>query len=93
MDELIKRDHIPISYDHPNHHAAYDDSPRIWHKLPRSKVQVVKKLHDQWMDGKFEAAQKRSLIKANLSMSTGASPFVLPRETSPWSPQEIETSL
>ena len=56
MDELVKHDHIPISYDRPNHYAAYDDSPRIWHKLPRSKVQVVKKLHDEWMDGKSEAA-------------------------------------
>ena len=23
MDELVKHDHIPISYDRPNHHAAY----------------------------------------------------------------------
>ena len=34
VDKLIERDHIPVSYGHPNHHAAYDDSPRIRHKLP-----------------------------------------------------------
>ena len=55
MDELIERDHIPISYIRPNHHAAYNDSPRIRHKLPRSKIQVVKELHDEWMDGESEA--------------------------------------
>ena len=54
---------------------------------------MMKKSHDEGMDGEPEAARKRSLIKANLSMSKGASPFVLPRETSPWSPQEIETYL
>ena len=29
VDELIERDHIPISYGCPNHHAAYDDSPKF----------------------------------------------------------------
>ena len=63
MDELIKRDHIPISYSRPNHHAAYDDSPRIWHKLPWSNVQAVKKLHNEWMDGKSGVARECNLIK------------------------------
>ena len=27
IDELVCRDHIPVSYDCPNHHAAYNDSP------------------------------------------------------------------
>ena len=91
MDELVKRDHIPISYDRPNHHAAYDDSPRIRHKLPWSKVQVMKKLHDEWMDGKSKATQKRSLIKANLSMSKGTSLLTLPRKTSPSLIRELES--
>ena len=43
----------------------------------------MKKSYDKGMDGEPEAARKRNLIKANLSMSKGASPFVLPRETSP----------
>ena len=53
MDEFIKRDHVPISYGRLNHHIAYDDSPRIRHKLPWSDVQIMKKLHDKRMDGKF----------------------------------------
>ena len=79
MDELIKRDLIPISYSCPNHHAAYDDSPRIRHKLPQSNVQVVKKLHNEWMDGKSEVAKECSLIKTNLTMSKGTSLLTLPR--------------
>ena len=43
----------------------------------------MKKSHNEGMDGEPEAARKCSLIKANLSMSKGASPLVLPRETSP----------
>ena len=81
VDELIKRDHIPVSYGRPNHHTAYDDSPRIWHKLPRGYVQVMEKLHYEWVDRKSEAAQERSLIKANLTISEGTGLFALPRET------------
>jgi len=36
VDELIERDHILVSYGCPNHHTAYDDSPKIRHKLPWS---------------------------------------------------------
>ncbi|XP_065617815.1 UPF0481 protein At3g47200 [Quercus suber] len=90
MDELIERDHIPISYNRPNHHAAYDDSPRIRHKLPRSKVQVIKKLHDEWMDEKFEATQKCSLIKTNLTISKGISLLTLSRKTSHGLIRELE---
>ena len=43
----------------------------------------MKKSHDEVMDGEPEAAQKRSLIKANISMCKGTSPLVLPREMSP----------
>ena len=52
MDELIKCDHVLISYSRPNHHIASNDSPRIRHKLPRSNVQVVKELLNKRMDGK-----------------------------------------
>ena len=44
---------------------------------------MMRKSHNEGMDREPEAARKRSLIKANLSMSKGASPFILPRETSP----------
>ena len=81
VDELIECDHILVSYGHPNHHTAYDDSPRIRHKLPRGYVQVVEKLHYEWVDRKSEAAQERSLIKADLTMSEGTSLFALPKET------------
>ena len=44
---------------------------------------MMKKSHDEGMDEEPETTRKCSLIKANLSMSKGASPFILPRETSP----------
>ena len=81
VDELIERDHIPVSYGCLNHHTTYDDSPRIRHKLPLSYVQVVEKLHYEWVDRKSEAAQERSLIKAKLTMSEDTCLFALPRET------------
>ena len=90
MDELIERDHIPISYSHPIHHVAYDDSPRIRHKLPRSNIQVVKELHVEWMDGESEAAQERSLIKTNFTVSNGTSLLTLSRKTSPSLIRELE---
>ena len=85
MDELIKRDHIPIYYGRPNHHTAYDDSPRIRHKLSWSYVQVVEKLHYEWVDKKSEAAQER-----NLTMGEGTGLFALPRETNPSLFRELE---
>ena len=90
MDELIEHDHIPISYNHPNHHAPYDDSPRIRHKLPLCNIQVVNELHDEWMDRKSEAAQECSLIKTNFTMSKGTSLLYLPKKTSPSLIRELE---
>ena len=66
VDELIEHDHIPVRYGGPNHHAAYDDSSRIRHKLPKSYVQMVEKLHYERMNRKSEAAQECSLIKQTL---------------------------
>ena len=91
IDNLVYRDHIPVSYDRPNHHAAYDDSPRIRHKLPRGKVQIMKKLQDERMDEKPEAAQKRSLIETNLPMGKGTILLTLPRKTSPSLIEELKS--
>ena len=90
MGELIECDHVPIRYGHPNHHTAYDDPPRVQHKLPWGDVQVIKKFHNEWMDGKSEATQERNLIKANLTMGKGTSLLALPGKTSPDLIRELE---
>lgn len=37
----------------------------IWHKLPRSYSQIMKKPYDKWVDRESEAIQESSLIKAH----------------------------
>ena len=43
---------------------------------------MIKKLHDERMNGKSKAARKSSLIKANFPMSKGASLFTVSGKTS-----------
>ena len=38
VDELVYRVHVSISNGRLDYHTAYDNSPRIRHKLPRCKV-------------------------------------------------------
>ena len=93
MDELINRDHIPVSDGRPNHHTANNYSPRVRHKLPWRKVKMVKKLHDERMDGEPKATRKSSLVKANFSVGEGAGLFTLPGETSLGPLRKLESIL
>ena len=90
IDKLIQSDHILVGYDHPNHHTAYDDSPRIWHKLPRSYVQIMKELHYKWIDWKSEATQECSLTKTNFTMGKSVRLLALPRKTNPGLVRELK---
>ena len=51
---------------------------------------MVKEFHDEWMDGKPEAAQEHSLIKVNLPMGKGTSLLALPKKTSPSLVRKLE---
>ena len=51
---------------------------------------MIKDFHNEWMDGKSEAAQERGLIKANFAMGKGTSLLPLPRKTSPSLNRKLE---
>ena len=91
MDKFIDGDHVSVGDGRPNHHTANNYPPRVRHKLPRCKVKMVKKLHDERMDGEPEATRKSSLIKANFPVGKGASLFTLPGKTSPGPLRKLES--
>ena len=66
-----KPDHIPFSDNRPYLHATNDDPPQIWHKLLGSYIQMVKELHDKWVDKEPKAIQEHNLVKTHLTMSKG----------------------
>lgn len=71
VNKLVQPDHIPIIDNHPYRHATNDDSLRVWHKLPRSYVQVMNGLRYERMNGEPKATQERNLIEAHFAMSKG----------------------
>ena len=90
MGELVKGNHVPVRYGRPNHHTAYDDPPRVQHKLPKGNAQVIKEFHNEWVDGEYEATQKRSVIEADFTMGKGKSLFAFLGKTSPRLEKKLE---
>ena len=46
-----------------NLHTANHYPPWVWHKLPRSNIEVVQEFHDEWMDEEPKATLKSSFIE------------------------------
>ena len=91
MNKLIQPDRVPLKDDHPDLHIANHHPSRIWHKLPRSNIEVVQEFHDEWMDGKPKAALESSLIKAYFSRQEIISFFPFLRKTDPDFLRELES--
>ena len=74
--ELIQSYHFPITSKHLDRHATYDRPPSIRDELARGNLEVRKKLHNEWMNGKTKAAQKGSFIEAYFSVGEITSLFI-----------------
>ena len=80
VQKFVQRYHISITGKQPDWHTTYNRPPGIRDELTRGDLEIMKKLHNERMDGKAKVTQEISFVEAHFSMGKATSFFARARQ-------------
>ena len=75
IQKLIQCYHVSFTGEHPDQHTTYNRPPGFGNELTRGNLEIMKKLHNEWVDGKAQTTQEIRFINAHFPMGKAKSLF------------------